>query len=187
MSAHMGMTNLSFDVSDLRSQLNANPSLWNEVPLRTAGPSNPHREVDDIWVRYNPLENFTGDWRVFNGPHVSQWYPCIDLIPAARMLSLELLASLGGGDLGGILITRIPPGCQVYPHIDGGWHASHYEKFIIQVDSAPGQTFCFEDGTLGASPGDCYWFDNSHLHWVVNPTAQARVSLIVCIRRTLCH
>lgn len=187
MLQHIHKIGVKFDVQLLRDQLANHPEIWNHIPYRTRFTGSPHREVDDIWVRYNALENYQGNGDAFNAPHTSVWYPVADEIPYAKILSLELYQRLDAKRLGGVLITRIPPHCQVYPHIDPGWHARYYDKVVIQIDSAKGQQFCFDDGGLEAEPGECYWFDNAFKHWVINPTDHQRISLIVCVRRGKCH
>jgi mannose-6-phosphate isomerase-like protein (cupin superfamily) len=167
--------------------LDFHPEIWNEIPYRTRFPESPHREVDDVWVRYNALENYTGDGAAFNAPHTSVWYPVVDKLPSARLLALELYQRLEGERLGGVLITRIPPYKQVYPHVDPGWHARFYEKFVIQLRGNGLQAFCFEGEELSVQSGECYWFDNSVPHWVTNESYSDRISLIVCIRRPQCH
>jgi quercetin dioxygenase-like cupin family protein len=87
-----------------------------------------------------------------------------------------------GDKLGAILVTRVRAGQSVKPHSDPGWHARHYQKFAIQVQSAPGQAFCFEGEQLVSKPGDVYWFDNQHTHWVVNDSDHDRITAIVCIK-----
>jgi hypothetical protein len=184
---HIGPVDLQFETQPLYDELRLHPEIWNEIPFRTDFPGSPHREVDDIWVRYNSLENYHGDGVEFNSEHESVWYPVIQKIPTARLLAIELARLLDAERLGGVLITRIPARRQVYPHIDKGWHAGYYSKYIIQVASARGQSFCFADGEFPSETGDCYWFDNSVSHWVLNNSDVERISLIVCIRRPTCH
>jgi hypothetical protein len=143
--------------------------------------------VDDVWVRYNPLERFAGDWTQFNSPHESVWYPVIEKIPQVKQLSFELFKRLDAERLGGVLLTRIPPGKQVYPHIDQGWHARYYEKYVIQIKGNRDQAFRFKGESLSALPGECYWFNNAYDHWVTNDSDEERISLIICLRRDLCH
>jgi len=172
-----------YDVHPLIEQLAAHPEVWNQHTMRTQGYKTPHKAVDDIWVRYNAWENFTGDVQAFNARHESSWYPVIADIPAAWSLVRKVMRDVGGKQLGGVLITRIPPGGEVAPHIDTGWHAGHYEKFAIQIAGNQQQAFCFEDAELRPMPGDLYTFDNSHLHWVTNDSDEPRITLIICIRR----
>lgn len=172
-----------FDVSPLIRQLDDSPELWNKHKLRTDRYNTPHNEVSDIWVRFNAWENFDGDAVKFTmHPHESSWYPCISKIPAAWSLARKVYRRVGGKKLGGILITRIPPGGEVKPHIDSGWHAEHYEKFAIQIKGNKDQAFCFAGESLSPLPGDLYTFNNSRLHWVRNDSDEERITLIMCIR-----
>lgn len=156
--------------------LQSHPDLWDQRTERTKPGDSPHHGLSDIWARYAaPGEDPSG-------PHESAWYPAADVLPV-RELIYPLMSAVPGVRLGGVLITRIPPGERCKPHIDSGWHARNYEKFAIQIASAPGQEFCFEGESLVTKPGDVFWFDNSHMHWVENPTPYERITLIACIQR----
>jgi len=167
-----------FDVSALQQELAVAP--WNSYRWRTEHPRSPHREASDIWVRYNAIENLGPH---FNDPHEAVWYPVAEQIPSARTLAETVFDLIDGERLGGVLITRIPPGGQVYPHVDQGWHATTFEKFAIQVKGNPEQAFCFEGESLSPEVGELFWFDNSKPHWVTNPTEEERITLICCIQR----
>lgn len=166
----------SVNVAPLLWALQANPQLWNQHPGRTESPDSPHHEVDDIWVRYAPPDEASQP-----GPHEAMWYPSAELLPV-REIVYPLMQHVHGERLGGVLITRIRAGKRCKPHRDDGWHASYYEKFAVQVQSAPGQVFSFDGESLEPRPGDVYWFDNSHMHWVDNPTDHDRITLIVCVK-----
>jgi hypothetical protein len=169
------------DTSALSAQLLS--STWNTIPFRTENPLSPHREVSDIWVRYNPIENYHGDMREFNSEHVSRWYEVANEIPEAKRLSEQIANDYHAHRLGAVLITKIPAGKTCYPHIDQGWHARYYEKFALQVSGNLQQSFSVEDETLRTESGDLFWFDNSRLHWVLNPSTEDRITMIVCLRR----
>ena len=166
-------------VDELLSQIESHPGVWNRHKTRLYGA---HSKVSDIWCRYNAWDNFK-DRETFNGPHESVWYPASDEIPAVKSLCADVMGFVDGIELGGVLITMIPADSGVDPHIDGGWHAQYYEKFAVQLKSTPEQAFCFKDSHLSAVPGELYTFDNSKLHWVVNPSKEDRMTLIICIRR----
>lgn len=170
-----------FDVSKLHEQLQS--VSWDTIRLRTEPPQSPHREVSDIWVRYNPIENYAGDMQTFNAEHEPAWYPVAEQLPAAVGIADALMGMLRGITLGAVLITKIPAGKQVYPHIDGGWHARHFEKFAVQVKGNDRQAFHFKDEDLITHDGDLFWFDNAYPHWVTNDSDEDRITLIVCIRR----
>ena len=99
----------------------------------------------------------------------------------ARFADPEM-AGVRGERLGGVLITRIRPGQICKPHTDPGWHARYYSKFAVQIAAAPEQAFHFEGEKLVTAPGDIYWFDNSHTHWVTNESEVDRITMIVCIK-----
>lgn len=166
-----------FDVSPILWALQSHPELWNQHTTRTANADSPHHGLDDIWARF-------GDpGRAEDGAaHDSYWYPAAESLGIMQMCH-DLMHMVRGVELGGVLITRIPPGEQCKPHTDPGWHARRYEKFGVQITSAPGQQFCFEGESLETRPGDVFWFDNQYLHWVDNPTPYERVTMIVCIRK----
>lgn len=177
MSEHIRLIAQGMNVAPIYWALQSHPELWNQHTARTDDPTSPHYGLDDIWPRYGDPE------RAKDGqPHDAYWYPSADIL-GIKPMCLDLMRAVEAVELGGILITRIPPGKEVKPHIDPGWHAQRYEKYAIQITSSPGQSFCFEDGQLETKPGDVYWFDNSFSHWVTNPTPYERVTMIVCVRK----
>lgn len=169
-----------WDVSQLQLQLAQSPDLWNIHKPRREWTDSPHREADDIWVRYAP--SVEAGMR----EHDSIWYPEASFLPTARDLAFRVMSLVNGERLGGVLLTRIPPGKQVYPHIDKGWHAEYYEKYLIPIESHPDQLFHFDEGSMQSCVGDVIWFRNQPSHWVINDSPVDRISLIVCVRAFRC-
>lgn len=170
------------DVSAIRQGLLQHPELWNQHRPRTS--SYVHSQVDDIWARYNAWENYDEKLGLshFNREHEAVWYHAANVIPEVRQVALDVMRMVEGVRLGGVLITRVPPGGQVQKHFDRGWHAEHYDKFAVQIAADPRQAFHFESESLVSAPGDIYTFDNSHIHWVTNASDVDRITLIVCVR-----
>jgi Aspartyl/Asparaginyl beta-hydroxylase len=171
----------AFDVRPLQAELEG--VEWNAIRLRSEHPQSPHREVDDIWVRYNPIENYDGDMGKFNGEHIAKWYPIAEQLPQIKRAAIEVFDYLEGHQLGFVLITRIKPGKQCYPHIDQGWHARYYDKFCLQIKGNQDQTFKFDHHELKTQDGDLFWFNNAFPHAVVNNSTEDRISMIICIRQ----
>ena len=170
-------------VAALTAELEAQPRLWNEHRLRTADPRSPHREIDDIWARFNALSNLDpANPAAFSGPHTAEWYPVADKLPALRPLVYALTEQLGAQTVGGVLLTRVPAGKQVHWHSDAGWHAEAHRKFCVSIAANHEQTFEFEREQMRSEPGDCFEFDNAFSHCVLNPSVEARISMIVCLR-----
>jgi len=152
------------------------PELWNQHTYRTQHPTSPHHGLDDIWLRYGDPGQDP------KAPHESHWHPAADVL-GVKALCLDIMRRAGGSVLGGVLITRIPPGAMCKPHIDRGWHADAHDKYAVQITSAPGQLFHFHGEMFEAMPGDLYSFQNEWEHWVTNPTDYERITMIVCVRK----
>lgn len=165
------------DTTQLQLELWRNPQLWNQRRERTQNQDSPHREVSDIWVRYGD-----GSYEDSKQAHESVWLEAGEVLPAAKTHARAIMGLVGGDALGGILITRIPPGGKVYPHTDFGWHAQQYDKFALQIASHQQQAFCFADGQHVTAPGDLYWFYNQAEHWVLNDSPVERITMIVCVK-----
>lgn len=173
------------DVGALRIALLAQPELFGRNVERVCSAS-PHRTTTDIWVRYNdrrPFDAGARPWSEFNDEHEGVWYPEADSLPV-REVVFNLMRAVQGERLGGVLITKLPPGQAIEPHVDAGWHAQHYEKFYVAVQNEPGSVFGFPEGEIHAASGEVYWFRNDVTHWVRNDSPVNRLSMIVCIRRS---
>jgi hypothetical protein len=136
--------------------------------------------MTDIWARFGDISG--GDLSVISRPHDSAWYPRAHEIPGLIDACYDLVKLAIGERLGGVLITKLPPGAIIKPHIDSGWHAAEYEKIYLSVKSPVGSYFGFEDGEIRCEPGECYWFRNDVPHWVINDGDSDRISIIVCIK-----
>lgn len=170
------------NVAPLRLALVRQPELFGVHTKRREGYDSPHAQMTDIWVRYNAYENLVKSPHTFNDEHDSVWYPAYHSLPELRPILFGLMSLVEGERLGGVLITKIPPGGSIAPHVDGGWHAQYYDKYFVPIQSDPGCVFGFEAGEIHAAPGEVYWFDNSRPHWVRNDSQRDRIAMIVCIR-----
>lgn len=155
---------------------------WNRHSLRTK--QYVHSDVSDIWVRF-------AEWSEektlaqFNEPHESVWYPIAFEIPELLAVTCEVVSRAPPCILGGVLITKIPPGGVVRPHFDKGWHAEYYcMKHAVQLAGNSDQAFHFEEASLSPETGDVYEFDNSQVHWVINDSNEDRITMIICMRPT---
>lgn len=163
------------NVAPMLWALQNHPELWDANTARTASAFSPHHETHDIWARH------AAPGAAASEPHDSVWLPASDVLPV-RDLVYPLMQVVKGDRLGGVLITKIPPGKSVKPHTDPGWHARFYQKFAIQIQAHPLQEFHFEGESLVTKPGDVFAFDNSFTHWVANDSDQDRITMIVCIK-----
>lgn len=171
-------------VQSLLNELDDNPDIWNERHERRFGDS-PHRETSDIWARYADPHWLmrTGD---YVGPHQPTWWPVVDRIPSIFPIWNRIRLALGGPlEFGGVLITRIPAGCQVYPHHDlGTWHAEHFDlKVWLPLRANALCVNGVEDEEMVWRPGEAWSHNNLVTHWVRNEGVTERICLIMCFRR----
>jgi hypothetical protein len=187
MSKYFNTIAVNFNVMPLQIALRRQPRLFGKYKERCIGES-PHRESDDIWVRYNNYENVIkvdaplNSEHPANAPHRSVWYPVYYQLPQLRPLIFDLMNLVEGEDLGTVLLVKLEPGKQVYPHSDSGWSAGYYEKYFIPIQTSAKATFNFPDGVIAPELGHVYWFDNSILHSYTNNTPDDVIMLIVTIR-----
>lgn len=187
-ASHMRKADFTLDVRWINQQIAKHPELWNQYDMRTKLYDNsPHREVSDIWLRYRDWKEFDPqNPQAFADKHHSVWYPAAVELPEVFTIADQVLWNMHSkAELGGVLITKIPPGKQVYPHSDAGaWHSEYYEtKVLVLLQSAPGQTFNFHGESHEGVAGEVFYFDNHPEHWVVNNSDVDRISLILAVRQ----
>lgn len=171
------------DVNPAIGELERNSHLWGEINYRREGKGSPHFEMVDIWVRYGDILGMvkSGDYSRVADEHDSEW---LHDLPAIRRICFDVMAMVDGERLGGVWLTKLPPGGVISPHIDGGWHAGYYDKYYVPIANEKGSVFCFEDGEIDPDVGDVWHFDNSKVHWVENNTPTERIALIICIKQS---
>jgi hypothetical protein len=183
---HFAKIATGIDVGPLLQQLDSQPELWDQHPVRTEA-AMAFSGTSDIWVRYNDYDNLNGrqlgQLGDFNGPHFPVWYPAYYRLPALRPILFYLQSLVGSVHLGGVLITRIPAGHQVKPHVDAGWHAEwHNVKVYLPLRSNPLCVNTCGDEAVTMAVGEAWTFDNLTVHSVVNGGPFERLTLISCMR-----
>lgn len=166
----------SVDVTPVLHALMVNPDLWDENTLRTVHAETAHAEASDIWLMFNELNS-----EVVNDIQVRP-YRAWDILKPLRVLILDLIHRVNGVQLGRCIVTRLPPGGVITPHVDGGAPATFYTRYQIALQSLPGVLFHIEDETVNFRSGDIWLINNKAEHSVVNNSADDRIVCIVDIR-----
>lgn len=175
----------------LLAELEAHPELWNQYDFRTNYEGSAHKDVSDIVLRYRDFAEFDPDQpQKFSYQHTSEWYAAASHLPNIKSTVENIFTLVGGDELGGVLITRIPAVCSVLPHSDDGhWHSTYFlNKYLLLLESDPLQTFEFpvedgEDEVHTGVAGDLFLFDNRNIHAVYNKSGKDRISLIMAIKK----
>lgn len=161
--------------------LDRQPGLWNQHGERTA--SGVHRAVDDIWLRFRAYHELTSP-EAFGEPFTPVFYPAWHALPHLRPIVFGLMARVGAVQLGGVLITRVPPHRQVDPHDDRGrWHPEFFTtKLYVPLITNPDCFSTCADERVAMERGDAWIFDNLLVHSTVNDGETDRITLIISTR-----
>ena len=170
------------DVMPLLQQLQRQPDLWNEITLRTKHPGTAHSQVSDILVRFNKIP--TQQEEMFA---VADDCECIPFrawkdLPALRPIIFGLMQRVEAVRLGRVIITKLPPGCVITPHVDGGAPATYYQRYQVALQCLPGNVFKIEDEEVQFDSGEVWQINNRAEHSVVNNSADDRIVMIVDLR-----
>lgn len=160
--------------------LHTKPELWDQNILRTSHPDSPHRDCSDVWLMFNEVqENQTA--AVINDrevvPYVG-WYA----IPEAQDLVFDLMRMVRGTRLGRVVISKLPPGKMIAPHVDGGAPAEYFTRFQVCLQSRPGCIFKIENEQVQFNPGEIWRINNRAEHSVINNSDDDRIAMVVDIR-----
>lgn len=162
-------------------ELQRNPELWNANPVRKTFAGTPHAAMDDIWVRGRPVSELV-DTAAYKAEFISEFYPAWAVLPSLRPLVFGMMTQTQAVHLGGILITRLPPGGKILPHVDSdSWHARHFNtKFHLTLTGQSVSRCGGEAVTM--QTGDIWTFNNQIEHSVENHGDCDRIVLIVAMR-----
>ncbi len=168
------------DVLPVVAAIAQHPDLWDEHTLRTRHPQTAHAQASDIWVWFNDV-NPAAIEAVADDKDVIP-YRAWSVIPQVRPIVFDLMRRVEAVRLGRVIITRLAPGKQITPHVDGGAPATYYSRFHVALQSLPGALFNAGGEAVNMKTGEVWWFDNQALHSVVNNSADDRIVMIVDLR-----
>ena len=180
------------DVQSLLRQLQDHPDLWGkdtEWTRKKGARAEAIYNEENIVLRYLTL-GMGLDRRLFlfeEGRDRDNWTrPAFHVLTAAQPIVFDLMRAVPGEHLGHVIITRLPPGGKITPHIDR-WPTvvagpPYWQRHQIPLSAAPGVTFHCGGEHLYMEPGCAYWFDNQVLHSITNESGEDRISMLVDIR-----
>ena len=160
-------------------QIENHPELWNQHPLRTKYTGTVHSDSSDIWIKYNDVNAKDLIDEMFNGKNAIN-YPAFYVLSGVYGLLSSLMQRVRGERLGRVLVTKLPPGGKILPHIDEGETSSYYDRFHIVLSE--GGYFSCGKSKIKMRFGEIWWFNNQKTHSVENDSENDRIHLIVDIR-----
>lgn len=167
------------DVMPLLAAIYRQPELWDRNTLRTKHPGTAHKNVSDIWLFFNHVED---DGQSVINDIQTMPYPAWDLLPQVRPIIFDLMRRVEATQLGRVLLTKLAPGKEITPHTDQGAPATFYTRFQIAVQSKPGCNFYIEDEVVNMKSGDVWMINNNAEHSVKNNSNADRIALVVDLR-----
>lgn len=170
------------DTAPMLAEIDAQPELWDEFTERRTTPGSPHAEMTDIWVRTRARDDLA-DPEAFRLPYAPTFYPAWYRLPSIQPVVWTLMGTHRAVQLGNVLITRIPPGGRILPHIDRGWSVDWFAtKFYVVLRGNDQCINTCEDEAVVMPTGSIYGFENRREHAVENRGDSERISLIVTMR-----
>lgn len=167
---------VNLDVLPLLYAVSRQPHLWDQNRVRTSFAGSPHAEVHDILLFFQAPGYDASDG---DQGHECTPYPAWFALPEARPLVFGLMSRIQATRLGRVMITRLPPGAHIPPHIDSVHQTTYYCRNHITLCSPPDCTFVIEDETVQMRPGEAWRVDNGKEHAVYNNGTTERWSLII--------
>lgn len=163
----------NLNIAPVAHSLARQPGLWNQDPTRTSFQGSPHKQVEDILLRFgNP-----------NLQDLQAWdRPAMAKVTGAKALAMAVMYAMGGVQLGRVVITKLAPGGKVDPHPDEGPYAEFYTRYHVVLQGLPGSMFHCGDEAVQMQTGELWWFDSRTEHWVANNSREDRIHMIVDVR-----
>lgn len=160
-------------VGGIAAELARNPLAWalstrrqtrcveqretESIVLRRGQPEHPEQAVEDAHL-------------VVDGPGMP-YFPL-------TLAWLRATAGVLGGELARALFARLPPGAQVYRHIDRGDYYACRDRFHLVIESRGGSPMVCGRERVVMQEGELWRFDNKRPHEASNPSDSPRVHLI---------
>jgi hypothetical protein len=179
------------DVNPLMLAIRRRPDLWKEDTFLRHYPQGPFGETETIMLRFpEKVEGLTEEQiELYKQNQLAGFdqyeaidYPAYKVLHEARPLVMNLMARVGGERLGRVMINKVVPGGRIFAHADTPEQTRYYTRFHIVLHGLPGAVLKAGDEQINMLTGECFWFDNSQVHEVVNNSADERVSMVVDIR-----
>ena len=169
------------NVLPVMTELHRQPALWNAYDVRKTFPGTPHAAMDDIWVRGARRETLT-DLAAHKHEFSPEFWPAWRDLPSLRSIVFAMMGQAQAVQLGSILITRLPPGGEILPHVDDdSWHADFFNAKWHLTLAGQSVSRCGEEAVV-MRVGEVWTFPNNVTHSVENPGSVDRIVMIVAMR-----
>jgi hypothetical protein len=161
-------------------------NLWNWLNVRRMFPSSGHYDVDDIILRFYPLqERRITQQEVFDSNTTVSYFPWYML---REVKKLVLKHKPKGYTTGRVMISMLKPGGIISPHVDEGKYADNHERYHFVLHSNSNCTFICGEEAVQMRAGEIWTFNHKLEHQVINADrGNPRVHIIADYRKVEQH
>lgn len=178
------------NVTPLMLAIARRPELWQADTYLRDYPQGPFGEIESIMLRFPEKRVFDQESEVeaykrgehFFDQHESIDYPAYALLTEARPLVMSVFAAVAGERLGRVMINKIKPGGEIFPHADTPEHVKYYSRFHVVLQSDVGVRFRCGQEWAHWETGAVFWFRNAEEHQVINDSSIDRIHMIIDAR-----
>jgi len=168
-----------FNAAPLLTRLAAHPELWQAGPRETY-PGSAHSHAQSIMVRWIPQAAEVTVHAALNATESVDYPAAALLMPEVGEAVMSVLERIGViGELGHVILTRLPPGAALDAHMDEGIYADLYDRFHLCLQGDLGNRFECGGEIYHPEPGEIFWFNHKRPHEVRNNGSVDRIHLIV--------
>lgn len=168
------------DTKPVLASVTEHADLWSADTRRQDFPGSPHRATQVIHIRQQPTETPEA---VFSELEADDTLAAHLMLEALFPTMKSILDAIGErGDIGRVMITRLPPGGQIEKHTDEGTYADHYDRFHLCLQADEDARFMCGGDLVGMQPGELWWFNHKKPHQVYNDGKVERIHLIVDVQ-----
>jgi hypothetical protein len=169
-------------VDTMMKELNEHSYLWDSVPLRTKASYKgyvPFKDNSDILLQFNDLNKLGKDEDILE----TMPYPAMYILHSFRKAVFAMMAEVEGERLGRAIITRLPSGGRILPHVDTECFAKYYDRYHICLQDNEDTYFRCGDEYFNPKHGDIFYFNNNIEHEIWNDGNCDRITFIIDIKK----
>lgn len=156
-------------------------NLWNWMSLRKLFPESGHYDVDDIIMRFHPVDRLITEEQVFNSNETVSYFPW-HILQYCRALVEQFKPE--GYEIGRAMVAKLRPLGAISPHVDEGDYATNHIRYHFVLYSNPNCIFIAGNEAVNMQTGEVWTFNNKATHQVINlDKNEARIHLIADYRK----
>jgi hypothetical protein len=175
---HFKLINGEVDVKAVIAEINSLDGIWSSATGRQER-CFAQAETNSIPLRGLVRSRIIGRRR--RDVQESRYTTTSKSFPKTKAM-LEGFARQLNSELGRAKLARLPPGAQVFPHVDRGEYYQNHDRYHLVISSPLTSKLSAGGECAVMKEGELWWFDNKALHSARNETDFHRIHLIFDIK-----